>query len=154
MYCVYCYTQACSSCSKWRVLSSYDAWAFHCRMPNASHCILSLQSMRCRHAGFSGCSARGLAALWHVESPQTRDPTHVPYIGSHIPNHWTIREVQDSVDAISISTFLTQRWYDCPLCQIALYTCPYFDFSFSSLNQELFDGRIADVFMLLSRGLR
>ena len=87
----------------------HELFIAECRMQNASHCILSLQSMQCRHAGFRGCSARGLAALWHVESSQTRDPTHVPYIGSHIPNRWTIREVQDSVDAISMSTFLTQR---------------------------------------------
>ena len=112
---LYCYTQACSSCNKWRLLSCYGAWGFHCGMQNASHCILFLQSMGCRYAGFSSCSAMGLATLWHVESSQTRDPSHVCYVGSQILNHWAIREGQDSVDATSVSTYLTQRWYDCSL---------------------------------------
>ena len=107
-------------------------------MQNASHCILLLQSMGCRHAGFSSCSARALAVLWHVESSQTRNPTHVPCIGSHIPNHWAIREVQDSVDATSMSIFLTKDDMTvlC-LCQVAPGTCPYFDFSLHFLPIKL-----------------
>ena len=35
----------------------------------------------------------GLVALLHVGSFQTRDQTHVPYIGEWILNHWTIRQV-------------------------------------------------------------
>ena len=36
---------------------------------------------------------RGLVALWHVESSQARDETHVPCIGRWTLNHWTTREV-------------------------------------------------------------
>ena len=35
----------------------------------------------------------GSAALWLVESSQTRDRTHVPCIGRWILNHWSTREV-------------------------------------------------------------
>ena len=35
----------------------------------------------------------GLAAPGHVESPQTRDQTHVPYLGRQILIHCTNREV-------------------------------------------------------------
>ena len=38
--------------------------------------------------------AMGLAALWHVESSQTRDQTRVSCICGQILNHfWDIREV-------------------------------------------------------------
>ena len=36
----------------------------------------------------------GLVPLRHVESPQSRDRTHVPCIGRQILDHWTTREVQ------------------------------------------------------------
>ena len=36
---------------------------------------------------------RGLVAPQHVGSSQTRNGTHVPYIGRRILNHWTAREV-------------------------------------------------------------
>ena len=45
------------------------------------------------HSGFSSCGALGLAALWHVESSQTRDQTRVPCICRQILNHLTTREV-------------------------------------------------------------
>ena len=35
--------------------------------------------------------------LQHVESSQTRDQTHVPYIGSWILYYWTTREVPEIV---------------------------------------------------------
>ena len=35
----------------------------------------------------------GLVALWHVESPRTRDQTHVLCIGRQVLYHWTTREV-------------------------------------------------------------
>ena len=34
----------------------------------------------------------GFIALWHLESSQTRDQTHVPCIGWLILNHWATRE--------------------------------------------------------------
>ena len=46
--------------------------------------------------GFSS-SVPGPAALWHVESSQTRYQTHVPCIGRQILNHWTTREVQGNL---------------------------------------------------------
>ena len=52
--------------------------------------LLLLWSRGSRCMGFSSC---GSVALWHVESPQTRDQTHVPCIGRGTPNHWTTREV-------------------------------------------------------------
>ena len=33
----------------------------------------------------------GLAALWHVESPQTRDQIHVSCIGKQILYHWAFK---------------------------------------------------------------
>ena len=68
---------------------------------------LSLGVMR----GFSHCSGfscyrswavgaqaqqlqyKGLAALWHVESSQTKEWTQVPCTGRWILNHWTTRKV-------------------------------------------------------------
>ena len=38
-------------------------------------------------------NCKGLAALWHVRSSQTRDGMHVPYIDRKILNHWTTPEV-------------------------------------------------------------
>ena len=38
----------------------------------------------------------GLAALWHVGSPQTKDGTSVPCITRQILNHWTTRETSAS----------------------------------------------------------
>ena len=62
--------------------------------------LLLLQRTGSRHAGFMSFGAwtqqlwhRGLAALWHVWSSQTRDRTHVPCIDRQILNHWTTREV-------------------------------------------------------------
>ena len=43
----------------------------------------------------------GLVALWHVESSQSRNQTHVPYSGRQILYYWTIREVP-----LSFSFFL------------------------------------------------
>ena len=38
----------------------------------------------------AGCS---LVALKHMDSIQTRDRTHAPYIGRQTLNHWTTNEV-------------------------------------------------------------
>ena len=51
----------------------------------------------------------GLVALWHVESPQTRDQTCVLCIGGQTLNHWTSREVlcvHISVECISLGVEL------------------------------------------------
>ena len=62
--------------------------------------LLLLQRTGSRHVGFMSFRAwtqqlwhRGLAALWHVGSSQTRDQTHVPCIDRQILNHWPTREV-------------------------------------------------------------
>ena len=38
-----------------------------------------------------------LSCPWHVESSQTRNQTHVPYISRQLLNHWTTREVPQSL---------------------------------------------------------
>ena len=43
----------------------------------------------------------GLVAPLHVESSQTRDPTHVLCIGRQILNHWTTRGVQSHTSSLS-----------------------------------------------------
>ena len=47
--------------------------------------------------GLSICGPRALVSLWHVESSQTRDQTHVPWIGRQILNHWIIMEVWKAI---------------------------------------------------------
>ena len=44
----------------------------------------------------------GLAALWHVGSSWTRNPTRVSYVGRWIPIHCTTREV-------SLTSFLSHH---------------------------------------------
>ena len=44
----------------------------------------------------------GLATSHHMGSPQTRNRTHVPYIGRQSLNHWTTREV---------STIVFREWF-------------------------------------------
>ena len=52
-------------------------------------------------AGGTGSRAHGLLQLWntslvalkHMDSIQTRDRTHAPYIGRQTLNHWTTNEV-------------------------------------------------------------
>ena len=60
-------------------------------------------------SGFSCCGARalgcvgsvvwhmGLVAQRHMESSPTRDRTRVPGIGRQSLNHWTTREVPDTI---------------------------------------------------------
>ena len=75
--------------------------------------FLQLESTGSGHMGFSSCSTgayqlwlegprvcrlqqlqpTGLVALWHVESSQTKDQTHVTCIGIQILIHCTTREV-------------------------------------------------------------
>jgi len=43
--------------------------------------------------GLSGCGTQALAALWHVESSQTRDQTHVSRVSRQMPIHCTTRKV-------------------------------------------------------------
>ena len=60
--------------------------------------LFLLQSTGSGAHGLQQCTpsvvmVHGPAAPLHVESSQTRDRTHVPYIGRQTPNHWTTREV-------------------------------------------------------------
>ena len=50
----------------------------------------------------------GLVALQHVESSQTRDRTHVPWIGRRIPIHCPTRKVQGR-----IVLFFLETWKAC-----------------------------------------
>ena len=52
-----------------------------------------LQAQECM--GSSSCNSWALVAPQHVESSQTRDKTHVPYIGKQILIHCTMSEVPD-----------------------------------------------------------
>ena len=84
---------------------------FHCFAPASSSCG-EWGPFQVRCTGFSICSTQaqqsrlvgprvwdrqlwhtGFVALWHVESPQTRDWTRVPCIGGQIPVHCTTLEV-------------------------------------------------------------
>ena len=49
----------------------------------------------------------GLAAPGHVESPQTRDQTHVPCVGRWIFNHWATREVPPSLLKAFLESFFS-----------------------------------------------
>ena len=61
----------------------------------AAHRLCSCSSWALEH-WLSTCGASGLVAPWHVGLSQTMNPTHIPYFGRHILNHWTTREVQSS----------------------------------------------------------
>ena len=67
--------------------------------PVAVHQLLIVVASVVRENGFrstvSGVVPRDLAALWHVGSSRTRDPTCVSCIGRWILNYWTTREVLD-----------------------------------------------------------
>ena len=52
-----------------------------------------LQDQECM--GSSSCNSWALVVPQHVESSQTRDKTHVPYIGKQILIHCTMSEVPD-----------------------------------------------------------
>ena len=74
-----------------------------------------------RCSGLSSCNSQApghginICGTWapqHVESPLTRNQTHVPCIGRQILNHWTTREDQhwilllsDLVDRIQTTSF-------------------------------------------------
>ena len=73
--------------------------------------LLSLQNSGSRYTGFSSCSTWaqqvwhiGLVALQHAVSSQTRDRTHVPYIGRRTLIHCTTRQV------LNWSTFADKKW--------------------------------------------
>jgi len=66
----------------------------------ASHMVASnCGAWALGHVGCSSCSPQarslqhmGLVTLRHVGSSQTRDRTHVPWVGRPILNHWATRE--------------------------------------------------------------
>ena len=51
----------------------------------------------------------GLVALQHVESSQTRDQAHVPYIGRHILNPWTTKESWVYFEIVTFLLFPAQK---------------------------------------------
>ena len=54
--------------------------------------VASLVWLLCSRAQSQKLWLMALAALWHVESSQTRNRTRVPCIAMKILNHWTTRE--------------------------------------------------------------
>ena len=87
-----------SSCGEQGLLSSWGAWASHwgdlfcCRAWvlacwGFSNCCSQPLVFR-----FNSCGAQGLVALCPVASSQTRDRTHVSFIGRRILYHWATRE--------------------------------------------------------------
>ena len=70
---LHCCAWAFSGCGERGLLSSWDAWAFHCG--GFSWCRAQLQGAGLR--SWHTC----LAALQHVESSRTRDQTCVPCTG-------------------------------------------------------------------------
>ena len=78
--------------------------------------LLLWQSTGSRRAGFSGCCmwaqylwCKGLVAPWHVESSQTRDWTHVPWIGRRIPIHCATKEVCDGISWVIFPSWFNQK---------------------------------------------
>ena len=78
--------------------------------------LLLRQSTGSRRAGFSGCCmwaqylwCKGLVAPWHVESSQTRDWTHVPWIGRRIPIHCATKEVCDGISWVIFPSWFNQK---------------------------------------------
>ena len=94
----------------------WQAEATLCCVTGASHCRAQTLGTRTsvvaacglchcglwalKHAGFNSCSMQaqqlwhlGLVLPRHVESSQTRDPSHVPCIGRQFLNHCTTREI-------------------------------------------------------------
>ena len=82
-------TWAFSNRIVWRLLSSCDAWAFHC----GGFSCCGTWAPEC--IDFSSYSVRAQLPqdMCNLRS-RTRDQTHVPCIGRHIYNHWTTRQVQ------------------------------------------------------------
>ena len=81
-----------SRCSRQGLLSRCGVEASHMVASNCGTRALG-------HAGCSSCSPQarslqhmGLVTLRHVGSSQTRDRTHVPWVGRPILNHWATRE--------------------------------------------------------------
>ena len=79
---LHCCVQALSSCRGYCLAAVYRL-------------LIALASLVAEHGLQSADSVvTAHAALWHVESSQTRDRTCDPCIGRRIPNHWATREVQ------------------------------------------------------------
>ena len=107
-------------CCTW-AFSSFSSWGLFfiavCRFLIVVASCCRAQALGCKD--FSSCSTWalehrcvGLVALWHVESNQIRDKTHVPYLGRHILHHWIIREVLEwGFKAYLWGEPLTLWWY-------------------------------------------
>ena len=75
-----------SSCSEQGLLSSCSSWASHCT--DFSCCGARAPG----HTDFSSCGAR-LSCSFACGIFWTRDRTCVPFIGTQVLNHWTVRKV-------------------------------------------------------------
>ena len=97
-----------SSCSKWGLLASCSVvglslqWLLLLQHPGSRGCGFSSQGMWAQYLQLMGSRAQaqklwclGLVVLWHVGSSQTRDQTHVSFIGRQILSHWATRETQE-----------------------------------------------------------
>ena len=73
--------------------SSCGSWAQQLLVSAVAAYRLSCCGLRVLDCGLGSCGYTGFAAPWPVQSSQTRDRTHVPYIGRQILIHWTSREV-------------------------------------------------------------
>ena len=102
---LHCHTRASSSCGKGGATLSCGAWALGTQAsvdvaPGLSSCGSQTLELR-----LSSCGTRGLAALWHVGSSQTRARTHVPCLGRQILNYCATREVPPSTLLKTYSPF-------------------------------------------------
>ena len=99
------YTGSCfcvwtfSRCGDRGLLLCCGAWSSYCggfscsrawALEHVDFFCYGLRALVCR---FSGFWRIGSIALWHVESSQTRDRTHVSCIDRQILHHWSTREV-------------------------------------------------------------
>ena len=99
--------RAFSSCSKWGLLSSCGAWAFHC----AGFSCYRAQALGMRASvvvthGLRSFSLqapehrlwpRSVVALWQVGSSRISDQTHVSCIGMWIHYHRATREAPQNI---------------------------------------------------------
>ena len=83
--CLCCHTQAFSSLGEQGLLSNSGVRASHC----CDFSFCGAWALECKP---SSCGAQALVAPQHVQSPQTRNQTHVPCVGRQILNHRTTRE--------------------------------------------------------------
>ena len=103
--------------------SQLGAWAFHCGgVSCAEHPLLGTWLSVAVARGLRSCSFwalgqsrelwhTGWAALWHVKSSWSRDPTHVSCVGRRILYHWDTMQAQNVVPEIQDSKLSKLKFY-------------------------------------------